>query len=58
MRKEICVVMDVNQTYCDPSTMYTNIKPLRYLPETNITLYFDSICTHKGMGKNLEGHTA
>ena len=36
----MCVVMDVNQTYCgDHFAIYTNIESLRCIPETNIMLY-------------------
>lgn len=51
--------MDINQIYSgDPAAVYTNIKPLCYLPETNVTLYFNYICIYKETRKNLEGHTA
>ena len=30
------MVTDVNQTYCDHFAVYTNIKPLCFIPENNI----------------------
>ena len=37
-KMQLCMVMDINQTYCcEHSAVYTNIKSLCHTPETNMS---------------------